>query len=65
MGLPGQRTAQQTCPGPQGYLLPRLNVGVDESHHLATLVGGMDMKQRLWVGGTRAIHAARAKKRGP
>lgn len=65
MGILRQQTGQQTCPGPQGYLLPRLNVGVGESHHLATLVGVMDMKQRLWVGGTRANHVARAKKRGP
>lgn len=49
-----------------GVLLPGLKLGAEESRHHAILVGGMDMKQRPWVGSVKANHAAGAKaRRGP
>lgn len=49
-----------------GVLLPGLKLGAEESRHHAILVGGMDMKQRPWVGSVKANHAGGAKaRRGP
>lgn len=65
-GATGNSERAQRLVLASGVLLLGLKLGAEESRHRAILVGGMDMKQRPWVGSVKANHAAGAKaRRGP